>query len=329
MKKLFLLLTLLPHLICGCGSATQNADDTMTEQARRQDSLALKVALMPTLDCLPFYYAERCGLFHAAGLDVRLQTFNAQMDCDTAFIRGHVDVSYTDLVRAALLQSKDTGLYVIMQADGHHELMAAKSKRVRNIRHLKEKMIGMARHSVTDLLLDTLVAQSGIDPTTVYHPQINDIVLRQDMVRNATLDAAFLTEPYITQLKTEGNNSIYDSRKQHIRLMAFMATAESMADKRKTEQLRLLLESYNRAVEQINRKENPDSIRNILLAYPVTPATANSLQLPAYAPAGNGNGTDAGIAVKFLRQRQLIPAQYNSDTLFNNSIIQALRHGQK
>ena len=96
MKKLIPLLLLL-GIVCGCHSG-QN--DTATSQTgkTRQDSLALKVALMPTLDCLPFYYAQRCGLFKELGLDIRLQTFNAQMDCDTAFARRHVDVSYTCLL---------------------------------------------------------------------------------------------------------------------------------------------------------------------------------------------------------------------------------------
>ena len=33
--------------------------------------------------------------------------------------------------------------------------------------------------------------------------------------------------------------------------------------------MRLLLQGYNKAVEQINCKEQTDSIRNILLGYPV------------------------------------------------------------
>jgi NitT/TauT family transport system substrate-binding protein len=197
MKKLIPLLLLL-GIVCGCHSG-QN--DTATSQTgkTRQDSLALKVALMPTLDCLPFYYAQRCGLFKELGLDIRLQTFNAQMDCDTAFARRHVDVSYTDLIRAAWMQSKGTGLYVFMQADGHHELLTAKSRRIRQTKHLKERMVAMARHSVTDLLLDTVIGQARLEPSTVYHPQINDIRLRYGMLNNATIDAAFLPEPYASQ----------------------------------------------------------------------------------------------------------------------------------
>ena len=42
--------------------------------------------------------------------------------------------------------------------------------------------------------------------------------------------------------------------------------------------MRLLLQGYNKAVEQINRKEQTDSIRNILLGYPVEPETIDSMK---------------------------------------------------
>lgn len=319
MKKSILLL-LLFGTVCGCHSG-QN--DTTAPQAEkiRQDSLALKIALMPTLDCLPFYYAQQCGIFKELGLDIRLLTFNAQMDCDTAFARKHVDVSYTDLIRAAWMQSKGTGLYVFMQADGYHELLTAKSKRIRQTRHLKERMVAMARHSVTDLLLDTIIGQARLEPSTVYHPQINDIRLRYDMLDNATIDAAFLPEPYATQAKLKGHRSIYDSRKQHIQLMAFMVASDVVTDKRKSEQMRLLLQGYNKAVEQINHKEQTDSIRNILLGYPVEPQTIDSLKLPAYTQAQKAEKNNVTTALRFLTYRHLITPEYTGDTLIHTPFI--------
>ena len=52
--------------------------------------------------------------------------------------------------------------------------------------------------------------------------------------------------------------------------------------------MRLLLQGYNKAVEQINRKEQTDSIRNILLGYPVEPETIDTLKIPAYPQAQKG-----------------------------------------
>ena len=233
----------------------------------------------------------------------------------------HVDVSYTDLIRAAWMQSKGTGLYVFMQADGHHELLTAKSRRIRQTKHLKERMVAMARHSVTDLLLDTVIGQARLEPSTVYHPQINDIRLRYDMLNNATIDAAFLPEPYITQAKLKGHRSIYDSRKPHIRLMAFMVSSDVVTDKRKSEQMRLLLQGYNKAVEQINRKEQTDSIRNILLGYHVEPETIDSLKIPAYPQAQKAEKGNVATALRFLTYRHLITPEYTGDTLIHTPFI--------
>lgn len=318
MKKIFPYILLLIGL-SGCKSETTT--DTSSQEPVDKDSLTLQVAVMPTLDCLPFYYAERCGIFENIGLDVHLQTFHAQMDCDTAFARRHTDVSYTDLIRAALLQSKGTGLYAIMETDGHHELITAKSKRIRDIRNLKEKMVAIARHSITDLLLDTVVYDAKLDPSTIYHPQINDIVLRHDMLRNGTIDAAFLPEPYATQCKLLGDRSIYDSRKKNIRMMAFIASHEAVKKPSKTEQIKLLIKGYDMAVEQINKGENPDSIRMILLDYPVKAATIDSLKLPTYKAAGKVNSANVEAAIRFLRKRTLIEPQYTGDTLVNTQFI--------
>lgn len=319
MKKLLpclLILCLLPY------ACTHSNEPASAGQKTRQDSLALKVALMPTLDCLPFYYAQQCGIYTQLGLDVRLKSYKAQMDCDTAFSRRHVDVSYTDLVRASLLQSKGTGLYAIMQTDGYHELVTFKSKRMRNTKHLKERMVGIARHSVTDLLLDTVTREARLDPSTVYHPQINDITLRGDMLNNGTLDAAFLPEPYATQAKAAGHKSIFHSQKKQIQLMALIASYQSVHSQRKAEQLRLLIKGYNLATEAINKKENYDSIQNILRNYPLRQSTIDTLKLPQYSIARKVEQPQVNTAVNFLRGRNLLSNGYTGDTLINTLFIQ-------
>ncbi len=317
--KIFFPYLLIGIFLCACQSTDTSGKSD--KEPDKKDSLTLQVALMPTTDCLPFYYAERCGIFKELGVDVRLQTFRAQMDCDTAFAHGHTDVSYTDLIRAAQLQSKGTGLYAIMQTDGYHELITAKSKRIRDIKNLKEKMIAMARHSVTDMLLDTVIHDGKLDPTTVYHPQINDIVLRHDMLRNATIDAAFLQEPYITQCLLLGNRTIYDSRKNNIRMMAFSASYKAVKDKRKARQIELLVKGYDKAVDQINKGMNKDSIRRILFEYPVLAATADSLKLPVYRHAEKVDTANVNVALRFLKSRSLTGPKYTGDTLINTQFI--------
>ena len=100
MKRLIIGLSLLALLV-GCGMSyeeTKRLRQEQQKQALREDSVALKVAVMPTLDCLPLFVAEDREMFDTA-VDIRLKEFTAQMDCDTALQRGRVEMAITDLVR--------------------------------------------------------------------------------------------------------------------------------------------------------------------------------------------------------------------------------------
>lgn len=317
-NKLASTLTIL-LLLCSCGSKSGKENERQTDGA--QDSSVLRVALMPTLDCLPFYYAERCGLFGELGKNVRLLTFNSQLSCDTAFERGHADIAYTDLVRALLLQSKGINLKIFMRADGKHELMTAKSKRISSIKQLNEHLISIARHSVTDLLLDTIVAQAELDPFGIYHPQINDILLRYDMLHNATTDAAFLPEPYVTQAKLNGDRSIYDSSKQNIFLMAFMANDAALKNKEKRAQAEMLVKGYNKAAEEINKNVNRAMIEEILLKT-IDKRTVDSLTLPVFSVAQAVRQADLATAFAFVRSRALVNDALFGEELLDSTLIQ-------
>ncbi|MBQ1626062.1 MAG: ABC transporter substrate-binding protein, partial [Prevotella sp.] len=81
-------------------------------ELKRQDSLALKVAVMPTLDCLPIFVAKECHLYEYFNVDVRLRRYNSQMDCDTALIGGSVEGGMTDLFRKKRIENKGVALDV-------------------------------------------------------------------------------------------------------------------------------------------------------------------------------------------------------------------------
>lgn len=303
-----------------CSEKKVDPQQLAKEQAKR-DSLALKVALMPTMDCLPFFYAQRCGIFKELNLDVRLLKYNAQMDVDTAIVNQRADVAYTDLIRAALLQSRGTGLYAIEPVESNVFLISNKSKRMRRLNHLEERMTAIARHSVTDLLLDTIIQQNKLDAAAIYHPQINDICLRCDMLCNGTIDAAFLTEPYATQAQMAGHPALYNSKKQNIQLFTFVASYPAVKDKRKLEQIKTLFKGYKMAVEALNKGGERDSITHILTSYPVDKTTADSIKLPKFRIPSDFDQKQVETAIRFLRGRKLIKNTYQGDTLVNTSFI--------
>ena len=78
MKRLVIgILTVL--MLIGCGQSyeeTKRLSRQQRLQLAREDSAALKIAVMPTLDCLPVFVAKECHLFDSV-VDIRLKRFAA------------------------------------------------------------------------------------------------------------------------------------------------------------------------------------------------------------------------------------------------------------
>jgi hypothetical protein len=318
MKKLIILL--LAAIATACLPEKGKTARTCEEQ-RTQDSAALKVALMPTQDCLPFYYACDQGIYERLGLQVKFLTYNSMMDCDTAFTRGHAELSYTDLVRAAFLQDTGTGLYVIAQTDGGEELITFKDKKIKKLTRLKDRMVGLARNSLGDFLTDRFSDSLHFSGMDVFRPQVNDVILRTDMLCNNMLDAAFLPEPYASRTKADGHIAIYGSRQNNLGLTGLMITAEAANDSSRREQTRLLIEGYNQAAKQLNAQLTTDSLRTRLASLCQLKAhVIDGLPPLRFQPLGLHTRIQTDTVAAWVRRRK--PAsRYSGDTLILKTFI--------
>ena len=119
----------------------------------REDSAALKIAVMPTLDCLPIFVAKDHEMFDTA-VDIRLKYFTAQMDCDTAIMNRRVEIGITDVVRAERMMKAGTPVRYFAGTNAYWVLVSNRQQRISQLKHLDDKMVAMTRYSVTDMLGD-------------------------------------------------------------------------------------------------------------------------------------------------------------------------------
>ena len=193
MKRL-LWITLVSGFIfglCSCSDSQQERQRLSKLERARLDSIdraALKVGVMPTLDCLPVYVAYEDSLFLKQGVDVHLRYYAAQMDCDTALMNGRVEGSITDLIRGARMVRKGTPLTYPIATDTYWQLITNKKARIADLKQLSDKMIAMTRYSATDYLAD-LAVDSGKPKYDVYRVQINDVNLRLIQAYNIAVDS--------------------------------------------------------------------------------------------------------------------------------------------
>lgn len=217
------------------------------------DSLALRVAVTPTLDCLPVYVAVESGLFARESLSVVLVPFTAHMDCDTAFSGGSVHAMHTDLVRAERLAHQGTPLRYATTTALSWQLLTAKTARIRKLSQLDDKMLAMTRYSATAMLADHLSDSAKLDRERVFRIQVNDVLVRLNMMETGTMDAMLLPEPQATAARSLGCNMLYDSGSDSLSLGVIAFRKDGPADTvRLRRQMETFVRVYDEACDSIN-----------------------------------------------------------------------------
>lgn len=233
---------------CGNSNAVDNNDKTTADD---KDTLALKIAVMPTLDCLPFFIAKEQGIFDKEGLKVSLKMFNAQMDCDTALTSGFVDGAFTDLIRIEHLNKKGlVGLVARTSTCASWQLLSNKNANITNLAQLEDKMIASTRFSATHMLADMIMTEAGYADDKTFLVQINDVNIRLMMLRNNEMDAAMLPEPYATLARMDNHKVLKDSRQMGLQLgaLAFRNSKDTI----KSQNINKLLVIYEQICDKID-----------------------------------------------------------------------------
>lgn len=218
----------------------------------KKEKMALKIAVTPTLDCLPAYIAQEQNMFKNHDVDVLLKTFNAQMDCDTAIIGKSVEGIFSDLVHTEYLKKHEKlELDYISSTNAYWQLISNRKARIKNTKQLSDKMVGMTRFSATDYF--TTKALSGSNKSQLFKIQINDINIRLAMLLNNEIDAVWLQEPFASEARIKGNHVIADSRnyKNNMGVIAFRA--ETKTNEHRKQQISSYIKTYNMACDSINQ----------------------------------------------------------------------------
>lgn len=274
---------------------------------------------MPVHDCLPFYLAERLGIYARLGLDVRLKNYQAQLDIDTAIAKGHAEVAYSDLARGIMMQQDSVDVRAIASMNSELRLITARRGRIRKLEQLKEKMVAVARHSITDYWSDRLTDTASLARADIFRPQINNVRIRTDMLCNGTMDAAFLPEPYASETVLRGNNVNFTTKGLRPHLVVLLSTGAALKDPTRRDQITLLLQGYDQAVSLIGHeasvRDSLSSLVRSLCQAPDSLVDSLVLRLPRFEPLGTPERGDIEAVMTWLRSRDKIKKGYQADSL--------------
>lgn len=267
------------------------------------DTLALRVAVMPTMDCLPVYVAYESGIFERESLSVVLVPFTAHMDCDTAIAGGSVHAMPTDLVRGERLVSKGTPLRYVTATDLQWQLLTAKTARIKKLPQMDDKMMAMTRYSATAMMADHLVDSAKLEQERVFRIQVNDVLVRLNMMETGIMDAMLLPEPQATVARSLDCSVLYDSGADSLAMGVFAFSEKTLSDSLRRQQMEIFVRACDEACDSINIL-GLDHYRHIIAERcHVNEAIVDSMIVqhqPYYSHARQPRQRDVELAKKWL-----------------------------
>jgi NitT/TauT family transport system substrate-binding protein len=298
MKQIITLLSIL-LLVSSCGDSEGSKADS---EVLPDDSAQLRIAVMPTLDCLPVFVANERGYFHQAGIDVSLFPYRAQMDCDTAIERGRVNAVVTDLVRAERMRDKGLALQYITSTEASWQLLSSRHARIRQLKQLDDKMLAMTRFSATHLLSDKAVDSAKLQTERVFRIQVNDLQVRMSMIEAGIMDAQLMPEPWATAARNKQAFLLLDSRSLDYRLgvVAFKDRAAT------GKQVSAFKKAYDMACDTINILGLQAFSELIVKKCGVSEETVDSLPDMRFAHSAAPREEDKALAIEWLKKQGAI-----------------------
>lgn len=220
------------------------------ERLHKEDSLALKVAVLSSADCDFLRVADSLRLYDTLGVDVHLRRYNSLSECRYALNHKMVEAAVIDSVLAEeMKKTDDIDLTLSVPTALRWKFLTAKKSRVSRFGQLAEKVIATDSHGASRRLALNAVDSIVKKKKEIYIIQCEDVSVRAKMLITGNIDAALLPEPFATQALRKGAVELPLKDGKTYGVVAFRS--EVLKDKRIAKQRELFEKACKMAKDSI------------------------------------------------------------------------------
>lgn len=317
MKRLLLLL-LLMGLSTACAPVQPSAPQP--ESAAQ----ALRVALLPTTDVVPFYVAQQTGAFTEHGLTVEAVPVSSAAERDTVIQTGAADCEMTDVQGVVLTNARDAQPLRIIatarQATTEQPLfflLSAPESGITGPEQLAGANIGTSENTVIDYWFDRVPAAAGVDLADVTRTNVPQLPVRLELLLNKQLDAAILPDPLASLAQLQGATLVLDDTiLPEAAVSVLVCRADVIAAR--PDAVAAFLAGWDQAVEAINA--DPAAFSDILIETARVPEPLQGrYMLPPFAVQAIPSDAQVQDVVDWAVEKGLIDTPPAVDQLIDHS----------
>lgn len=284
----------------------------------------LKVGLLPIVDVLPMYVAEREGYFARNNVQAELVLFASALERDAAIQAGQIDLQLNDLVSAALLNKDAERIKVVRltyqgsPAKAMMLILAAPNSAIRTPQDLKGVPIGVSGNTVIEYATDRMLREAGLAPTEIEKTEVTRIPVRAEMLAKNQIQAATLPEPLASLAVQQGARVVLDDAQTGIGQSVLSVRTEVLQSN--ADAIRRFLQAYEQAVDAINAA--PEKYRDLLIEQARVPESLKeSFGVPRYPKASVPSERDVQAVVDWMVSKGLLAQPLGYDRLVRADLL--------
>ncbi len=233
-----------------------------------QRSEALKVALLPIPDVLPFHVARQKGYFAAEGISVKGLPVFSSLDRDQLMQAGQLDAMLTELATTANFNRSGVRVRIVcvarkpMAVHSLFRILSGPDTGIRSIADLGGATLGISRNTVIEYVTDRLLSAGGLNPEKTRKKSVPVIPERYQLLMQGQIEAATLPEPLASSALAAGAHQIVadaDDPRYSVSVVSF--SREALL--KKPAAVRAFLRAWSRAAADINAE--PEAYRDVML----------------------------------------------------------------
>lgn len=305
-KSILVLLVLLMLVACAPQATSTPAPTVAVEAtptpeeapAVAAEQPALRMALLPVLDVLPFFIAQENGYFADEGVSVELVPVSSALEREQLMAAGEVDGTLTDVIGPAITNAAAApSVKIVAMARRAYDgaplfrLLVAPGSEVTTPADLAGVTIGIGENTVIHYLGDRMLVQAGLALDDIVYESVPAIPNRFGLMMEGQLGAAILPDPLAQAAIEAGARLILDDTMfVEQQFSQSVLSFRNVSLDEKPDAVRAFLRAWTRAVEALNA--DPESFRALWLANVSVPDSVKETYVIPPFPVGE-NTTEA------------------------------------
>jgi NitT/TauT family transport system substrate-binding protein len=277
--------------------------------ARPEDN-KLKIALIPVLDVLPVFVAEKNGYFAEQGIQVEGVPVKSAQERDVLMQTGQADGMLTDLISNALLNKDKPRVKAVYTTRRPYpgapvfRVLAGPNTAIKAPADLKGVPIGISQNTVIEYLTDRMLEAEGLQPGEINKLEVSAIPVRFEQLIKGNIQAATLPDPLAQGAIAAGARAVVDDSKYPELSQSVLSFSDETL-KSKPDTVRKFLVAWEKAVKELNA--HPEKYQDLLIEQGRVPQSIQgSYRMPPFPERGVPAAGEVADVIRWMRDKGLV-----------------------